>query len=331
MDLSTTYMGLQLRSPLVVSSSPLSREIDNIKKMEEVGAAAVVLHSLFEEQLLAEAEELDERLGQGADSFAEAISYFPKLDAYHLGPEEYLTHLQKAKEAVEIPIIASLNGSSVGGWTDYAKQIQKAGADALELNIYSIPTDLELSGTKVEEAYLEIVEAVRRVVSIPLAVKLSPFFSNMANMAKQLDDAGADALVLFNRFYQPDIDIEELEVHPKVLWSTPFAQRLPMRWIALLSGRVKADLAATSGIYTAQDVIKMLMAGAQVTMLYSAFARHGLAHLQTIETELAEWLRDHEYESVRQIAGNMSQKKLKDPSAFERAQFVKAIHANASA
>ena len=331
MDLTTKYMGLTLRSPLVASSSPLSREIDNIKKMEEFGAAAVVLHSLFEEQLRAEAEELDERLNQGSNSFAEALSYFPQQSTFHLGPEEYLSHIQKAKEAVQIPIIASLNGTSVGGWTEYAKDIQEAGADALELNIYSTPTDLEMTGTNVEDTYLEILNAVRSAVSLPVAVKLSPFFSNMANMAKRLDAAGADGLVLFNRFYQPDIDIEELEVHPKVLWSTPFAQRLPMRWIAILAGRIKADMAATSGIYSAEDVIKMLMAGAHVTMLYSALARHGISHLRTLEVELAEWLRVHDYESVRQVLGNMSQQKIKDPSAFERAQFVKAIHSSPSA
>jgi dihydroorotate dehydrogenase (fumarate) len=324
-------MGLPLRSPLVASSSPLSRDIDNIKKMEEFGAAAVVLHSLFEEQLREEAEELDDRLNQGTNSFAEALSYFPRMETFHLGPDEYLTHIEKAKEAVQIPIIASLNGASVGGWTEYAKRIQEAGADALELNIYSTPTDPDLAGTNVEESYLEVLKAVRDVVSIPVGVKLSPFFSNMANMAKRLDEAGANALVLFNRFYQPDIDIEELEVHPKVLWSTPFAQRLPMRWIAILAGRIEADLAATSGIYTTEDVIKMLMAGAKVTMLYSSLARHGISHLRTLEAELADWLRAHDYQSVEEVVGSMSQKKIKDPSAFERAQFVKAIHSSPSA
>jgi dihydroorotate dehydrogenase (fumarate) len=331
MDLSTTYLGLQLRSPLVVSSSPLSRDIDNIKKMEDLGAAAVVLHSLFEEQLKDEAEELEQRLSEGTNSFAEAVSFFPQAGTYHLGPQEYLAHLRRAKAAVQIPIIASLNGSSAGGWTDYAKHLQEAGADALELNIYAIPTDLDLTGAEVENTYLDILEAVRSVVSIPVAVKLSPFFSNMANMARRLDQAGVRGLVLFNRFYQPDIDVEALEVQARVLWSTPFAQRLPMRWIAILAGNIEADLAATSGIHTAEDVIKMLMAGARVTMLYSALARHGLTHLRTVEGELADWLHSHEYPSVKSIIGTMSQKKIRNPSAFERAQFVKAIHAHPSA
>jgi dihydroorotate dehydrogenase (fumarate) len=330
MDLSTSYLGMPLRSPLVVSSSPLSREIENIKKMEELGAGAVVLHSLFEEQLRQEAQELDDRLNQGSDSFAEATSFFPRLNEFHVGPQEYLAHLRKAKEKVKIPIIASLNGSSVGGWIEYAKKIQEAGADALELNIYSIPTDPDLGGDKIEGSVLDVFTAVKGVVSIPVAVKLSPFFSNMANMAKRLDQAGADGLVLFNRFLQPDLDIESLEVRPKVLWSTPFAQRLPMRWIAILHGQIKADLAATSGIYTAQDVIKMLMVGANVTMLYSALARHGLSHLRTLSGELAEWLRAHEYESVEQLIGSMSQEKISNPSEFERAQFIKALHAGES-
>ena len=326
MDLSTNYLGLNLRSPLVVSASPLSKDLDNLAKMEEAGASAVVLHSLFEEQLRAEAEELDERLNQGLNSSAESLSYFPEVGTFKLGPEEYLEHIREAKKRVQIPIIASLNGTTAGGWTGFAKKIQAAGADALELNIYTIPTDVEQTGGDVENTYLEVLKAVRSVVTIPLAVKLSPYFSNMANMAGRLSQAGADGLVLFNRFYQPDIDVENLEVEPKVLWSTPFAQRLPMRWIAILSGKIEADLAATSGIYTATDVVKMLMAGAKTTMICSALARHGIGHIRNLEVDLAQWLGDHGYGSVREIVGLMSQKKVTNPTAFERAQFLKTIN-----
>ena len=239
MDLTTNYLGLKLRSPLVVSASPLSEDIDNIKRMEDAGASAVVLYSLFEEQLRQDRLELHQHLEQGTESFAEALTYFPEPDEFHLGPEEYLKHIAAAKKATRIPIIASLNGSSVGGWTEYAKQIQQAGADALELNIYYIPTDMNLTGAEVEETYLDILKAVKAKVTIPVAVKLSPFFSNFANMAKRLDQAGANGLVLFNRFYQPDIDLETLEVKPNILLSTPMAMRLPLRWIALLYGKLQ--------------------------------------------------------------------------------------------
>ena len=269
MDLTTNYLGLKLRSPLVVSASPLSEDVDKIKRMEDAGAAAIVLYSLFEEQLRQDRLELNQHLQQGTESFAESLSYFPDAEEYRLGPEEYLKHVSAAKKATRIPIIASLNGSSTGGWTEYAKQIQKAGADALELNIYYIPTDMNLTGTEVELTYLEILKAVKAEVTIPVAVKLSPFFSNFANMAKRLDQAGADGLVLFNRFYQPDIELESLEVKPNILLSTPMAARLPLRWIALLHGRLQASLAATSGIHRASDALKMLMAGADVTMLCS--------------------------------------------------------------
>lgn len=326
MDLSTTYLGMTLRTPLVPSASPLSVEIDDIKRMEDAGAAAVVLYSLFEEQLQLERYALHHHLTHGSESFAEAVTYVPEPPEFHLGPEEYLKHIRRAKEAVDIPIIASLNGSSVGGWTDYALQMQQAGADALELNIYYIPTEMELSSVQVEATYLDILTAVKTAVRIPVALKLSPFFSSLAHMARCFDTAGADALVLFNRFYQPDIDLETLTVGPHILLSTPQDLRLPLRWIAILYGRVKADLAATSGIHQAQDVLKMLMAGARVTMMCSALLKHGIGHLRTVEAGLHAWMEEHEYVSVRQMQGSMSQQHGEDASAFERAQYMRALN-----
>jgi dihydroorotate dehydrogenase (fumarate) len=325
MDLTTNYLGLKLRTPLVVSASPLSEEIDNIKRMADAGASAVVLYSIFEEQLRQDRLELNRNLENGTNSFAEALTYFPEPKEFRLGPEEYLKHIAAAKKATKIPIIASLNGSSNGGWTSYAKQIQQAGADALELNIYYIPTDLHLTGTEVELTYLEILKEVKAAVKIPVAVKLSPFFSNFANMAKRLDDAGADGLVLFNRFYQPDIELETLEVKPNLLLSTPMAMRLPLRWVAILHGKLRANLAATSGIHRAVDVIKMLLAGADVTMLCSTIIRHGIPQIAMIERDLVAWLEEHEYESVAQIKGSLSQKNCAEPAAFERAQYMKAL------
>jgi len=325
MDLSTHYLGLKLRTPLVISASPLSEDIDNIKRMEDAGASAVVLHSLFEEQLRQDRLEMDRNVMRGTESFAEALSYFPETSEYRLGPEEYLRHIWRAKEATKIPIIASLNGSSKGGWTDFARQIQFAGADALELNIYYIPTDMNQTGTEVELAYLEILKEVKAAVKIPVAVKLSPFFSSFANMAKRLDEAGANGLVLFNRFYQPDIDLETLEVRPNILLSTPMAMRLPLRWVAILYGKLAASLAATSGIHRASDVLKMLMAGADVTMLCSTVMRHGFPQIALIESELKEWMEAHDYESVAQLKGSLSQKKCAEPTAFERAQYMKAL------
>ena len=326
MDLTTTYLGLTLSSPLVVgAAAPLTEDIDQIKRMEDAGAAAVVLHSFFEEQLRQERLELHHHLTQGTESYAEALTYFPEPEIFHVGSEEYLNHIRKAKEMVNIPVIASLNGSTVGGWIDYAQQIEQAGADALELNIYYVPTDMNITGVQVEQNYVDILRAVKSEVNIPVALKLSPFFSNMANMAKRLSDAGADGLVLFNRFYQPDIDIEALEVQPNVLLSTPQALRLPLRWIAILYGRISADLAATSGIHKATDVLKMLMAGAKVTMLVSVLLRHGIEHLSDIEQTMRQWMEEHEYESVQQLQGSMSQRHCPDASAFERAQYMKAI------
>jgi dihydroorotate dehydrogenase (fumarate) len=325
MDLSTTYLGQKLQSPLVVSASPLSREIDGIRHLEDAGASAVVLYSLFEEQLRQDSAELEHRLAQGTESFAESLSYFPQPSEFQTGPDGYLNHIRKAKSAVKIPIIASLNGSTAGGWIKYAGDIQRAGADALECNIYYIPTDATLSAADVEKTYLDIVKAVKKTVTIPVAVKLSPFFSNLANLARRLDEAGADALVLFNRFYQPDIDLEELAIRPSVLLSTPQALRLPLTWVGILYGRVKANLAATGGVHAAEDVVKLLMVGANVTMMCSALMRNGTNHLRHVERELRDWMEIHEYESVKQMQGSMSQIKCADPSAFERAQYMHAV------
>ncbi len=326
MDLSTTYLGLRLKNPLVPSASPLSRTLDGIKRMEDAGAAAIVMYSLFEEQIQHEAGELNHYLSFGTQSFAEALTYFPENTEYNLGPDEYIEHVRKAKEAVDIPIIGSLNGVSTGGWIDYAKKIQDAGASALELNVYYIPTDPKLTGDAVEQRYLDVLKAVKSAVSIPVAMKLSPFFSSMANMALRLDAAGADGLVLFNRFYQPDLDIEALEVVPNVTLSTSHAIRMPLRWVAVLFGKVKASLAATSGVHGARDVVKLLMAGADVTQVCSALLMHGPGRIAEILQELDRWLVEHEYVSVQQMRGSMSQKSVADPSAFERANYMKALN-----
>ncbi|MBZ5497927.1 MAG: dihydroorotate dehydrogenase-like protein [Acidobacteriia bacterium] len=325
MDLRTRYLGMNLRTPLVPSASPLSDTLDNLRRMEDAGASAVVLYSLFEEQLTREREALDYHLTHGTESFAESLTYFPAPEAYRAGPEGYLEKIRKAKKAVGIPIIASLNGSSIGGWVDYAKKIEEAGADALELNVYFIPTDPAQSSAVIEQTYVDILKAVKFVVSIPVALKLSPFFSSMAHMARRFDDAGADALVLFNRFYQPDMDLDNLEIRPNVLLSTPQALRLPLRWVAILYGRIKADLAATSGIHSSDDVLKVLLAGANVAQLCSVLLRHGIEHIREIEKGMIEWMKNHEYESVSQLQGSMSQKNCADPSSFERAQYMQAV------
>jgi dihydroorotate dehydrogenase (fumarate) len=325
MDLSTTYLGLKLPSPLMASASPLSRDVDGICRLEDAGASAVVLYSLFEEQLHQEEMDLQYHLSAGTESFAESISYFPQATEFHTGPDGYLNHIRKAKQAVGMPIIASLNGSTLGGWTKFAGEIERAGADAIECNIYHIPTDPKLTAADVEKMYLDIVRAVKATVTIPVAVKLSPYFSNLANMARCLDDAGADALVLFNRFYQPDIDLEELEIKPNVLLSTPQALRLPLTWIGILYGRVRCSLAGTGGVHSAADAVKLLMVGANVTMLCSSLMRHGVNHLRHVDRELREWMEAHEYESVAQMQGSMSQIRCPDPGAFERAQYMRAV------
>jgi dihydroorotate dehydrogenase (fumarate) len=325
MNLTTRYLGFKLRTPLVPSASPLSEKIDNIKRMEDAGAAAVVFHSLFEEQVHRDRHDLQYYLDQGTESYAESLTYFPDRAEFKIGPEAYLEHIAQAKAAVDIPIVGSLNGTTLGGWLAYAQQIERAGADALELNIYSVPSNPDISGDDIETHYLNILAAVKAELKIPVAVKLSPFFTNFARFARSADRNGADALVLFNRFYQPDIELETLEISPNVLLSTPMAMRLPMRWIAMLYGRIGASLAATSGIHRATDALKMLMAGADVTMFCSVLLRRGIDHISVIEREMREWMEEHEYESVEQLKGSMSQKNCPDPSAFERAQYMRAL------
>jgi len=325
MDLTTTYLGLKLKNPIVPSASPLSYTLDTMRHLEDAGAAAIVMYSLFEEQIVQESAELNHYLSYGTESFAEALSYFPQAEEYNLGPEEYLNLLHKAKTSLHIPIIASLNGISTGGWIKYAAKMEEAGADALELNVYYIPTDPKLTGAEVENRYVEVLEAVKKTVRIPVAIKLNPFFSALANIAHRLDVAGADGLVLFNRFYQPDINLDTLEVVPNVILSTPQALRIPLRWIAIRHRRVRASIAATSGIHTAEDVLKMLMAGADVTMMCSALLRHGPQHIKKVLDDMSRWMAEHEYVSVQQMKGSMSQKSIADPSAFERANYMKAL------
>lgn len=324
-DLSTTYLGLTLPNPIVPSSSPLTRRLDGLKKLEDAGAAAVVLYSLFEEQAILESHLMDLYLSQGTESFGEALTYLPEAPDYRTGPEEYLEHLFKAKQALGIPVIASLNGYSAGGWVRYAKQIEQAGADALELNMYFVATDPNMSGRSVEDMYVELLTDIRATVKIPIAVKLSPFFSALPNMAMRLEKAGARGLVLFNRFYQPDIDIEMLDAVPHLVLSTSDELRLPLRWIAVLYGKVDCDLALTSGVHTAEDVIKGLLAGASVTMMASALLLHGVGHVTTVLKDLERWLVEHEYDSVAQLEGSMSLQSVPNPAAYERANYMRVL------
>lgn len=325
MDLSTTYLGMKLRTPLVVSASPLSQDLDKIRRMEDAGASGVVLHSLFEEQIRYERYHLHWQLSHSIDSYPEALSYLPEATGFSMGPEEYLRHITRAKSTVAIPIIASLNGSTMGGWLDYAGKMEDAGADAIEINLYTLPVDMERSSAEIEDTYLEIVRSVRAAVRIPVAVKLTPFFTNLARMAKRLDEAGANALVLFNRFFQPDIELESLEIQPFALYSMPIDAKLPLRWIAILYDRIGANLAATGGIHRGTDALKMLMAGADVTMVCSVLMRKGVEHIATMEKEMRTWMAEHEYESVEQLKGSVSQKNCPEPGAFERAAYIATI------
>ncbi len=325
MDLRTTYMGLELKHPIVASASPLSGSVDGIKRLEDSGAAAVVMFSLFEEQIKQENAAFEHLMEAGTESFAESLSYFPEVEDYHVGTESYLEILRRASEAVDIPVIGSLNGVTNEGWVDYARQMQEAGAKGIELNIYYIPADLNLSGRDFEQRYLDIVKAVKGAVSVPVALKLSPFFSAIGNMAKQLDEAGADALVLFNRFYQPDLDLDKLEVLTNLELSNSREIRLPLLWIAILYGRIEASLAATRGVQTAEEVIKYVMAGADVVMTASALLKNGPGHLTTMVAGLREWMERREYVSVEQMKGSMSQRNVADPSAFERANYIKIL------
>jgi dihydroorotate dehydrogenase (fumarate) len=318
-------MGMSLKNPIVASSSPLSHTLDGIRRLEDAGAAAVVMYSLFEEQIAAESFYLDYYLNHGTDSYAESLSYFPESYSYCVGPDEYLELIRRAKQAVSVPVIGSLNGVSTGGWIDYASRIEEAGANALELNVYYIPTSTYLSGAEVEYIYSDILREVKRAVSIPVAMKLSPYFSSTANMAEKLWEGGADALVLFNRFYQPDLDLETLEVVPRLALSSSDELRLPLRWVAILYGRVAVDFAITSGVHTYQDALKALMAGARVAMMASELLRNGVGRINEVLTEMRQWMEDHEYESVSQMVGSMSQKNVIDPAAFERANYMKTL------
>ncbi len=326
-DLTTNYLGLELKNPLVPSASPLMRHLDNLKRMEDAGASAVVLHSLFEEQITRELDAFDFVMTHGAESFPEALSYFPEMTNYNLGLDGYLEHIQNAKATLSIPVIASLNGYSAGGWVDYARQIQRAGADALELNMYYIAADPELDSRAVEDMYLELVREIRRVIHIPLALKLGHHFTAFANFASKIADAGADALVLFNRFYQPDLDLENLEIVPSLNLSSSYELRLRLRWVGLLYGRVESDLAVTGGVHTAEDVLKAMMAGANVAMTTSALLHNGIPYLSNILMDLRQWMLDHEYESIRQMQGSMSYKNVAHPAAFERANYVSVLRA----
>jgi dihydroorotate dehydrogenase (fumarate) len=324
-DLSVRYLGLPLSSPLVASSSPLTGRLDEIRRMEDAGAAAVVLPSLFEEQIELESQHLDHHLSRGAESYSEAISYFPDLGRYHLGPEAYLEHLRRAKAAVGVPVIASLNGVSTGGWVRYARLMEEAGADALELNVYYMATDLDRTAPEIELMYLELARAVKTSVRIPVAIKLGHAFTAAAHFARRLDQSGVDALVLFNRFYQPDFDLERLEVVPTLTLSHSSELLLRLHWVAVLYGRIRADLAITGGVHTAVDVLKAMMAGARVAMMTSALLEQGVGHLARVRADLLAWMDAHEYESIRQMQGSMSHRSVPDPSAFERANYLRVL------
>jgi dihydroorotate dehydrogenase (fumarate) len=329
MDLRTTYMGLPLKHPIIASASPLSEKLDNFKRMEDAGAAAVVMFSLFEEQIKRENAAIEHLITAGTNSFAESLSYFPDFEDYETGPEEYLNLLRQASEAVDIPVIGSLNGVTNEGWVDTARMMQEAGASGIELNIYYIPANLYMSGREVEQRYVEILKAVKASVSIPVALKLSPFFSAVGNMVRQFDEAGADALVLFNRFYQPDFDLDKLDVKVNLELSTPSEIRLPLLWIAVLYGRINASLAATRGVHSPTEVIKYLMAGADAVMTTSALLKNGIGFLATLVEGLQDWMEQRQYESVQQMKGSMSQINCLDPGAFERANYIKIIESYA--
>jgi dihydroorotate dehydrogenase (fumarate) len=325
-DLTTNYLGLKLKNPLVASPSPLSEKVANVIRMQEAGIAAVVMYSLFEEQIIHESLELDYFLNRGTESFAEALTYYPDIGKYSLAPDKYIETLEKTKKAVNIPVLGSLNGVSTGGWIEYARKIQDAGADGLELNLYYLPVDLALTSSQLEDNYIKLVSDIRSSIKIPLAVKLAPFFTALPNFANRLVEAGADGLVLFNRFYQPDLDLENLEVVPNLVLSNSDELRLPLRWIAILYGKVKADLALTTGVHTPEDAIKAIMAGANVAMTTSALLKHGTRAITQILEGMEAWMSDHEYESVQQMRGSMSQGAVAEPAAFERANYMKVLN-----
>lgn len=324
-DLKTKYLGLELKNPLVASSGPLCKDVGQILKMQDAGVAAVVLHSLFEEQINLESNDLDRFLSQETESFAEALSYFPDMQSYNVGPEGYLQHIRKVKEAVDIPVIASLNGVSTGGWIRYAKLMEEAGADGLELNVYYMPTDMDLDSARIEQMYSDLVSHVKASIRVPVAVKLGPFFSAIPNMVKRLDAAGADGVVLFNRFYQPDFDLEALEVAPNLTLSDSSELLLRLHWVAVLFGAVRADLAITGGVHTAEDVVKSMMAGARAAMMTSALLRNGPDYPAKVLANLVEWMEKHEYVSIAQMQGSMSKRAVAEPAAFERANYMKVL------
>jgi len=325
MNLTTHYMGLTLKNPIVPSASPLSKSIGGIREMEDAGAAAITMYSLFEEQIDAQALALHHFLDHGSESFAEALSYFPREKEFNLGPEGYLELIRQAKEAVDVPVIGSLNGVTTGGWVGYAKKIEQAGADALELNVYLLPTRTDLDGSSVEQVYLDVLREVKASINIPVAMKVGPFFSAIPNMAQRLDQAGADGLVLFNRFYQPDFDLEELSVTPNLVLSRSSEMRLPLRWIAILYGHVNASLALTTGVHTAEDALKAIMAGADIANVASLLLERGVGAIGELLQGITAWMDEHEYESVAQMKGSLSQRSCAEPAAFERANYMKVL------
>jgi dihydroorotate dehydrogenase (fumarate) len=326
-DLTTTYLGLHLKNPLVASAAqPLTRKVETVQALEEAGASAVVMHSLFEEQIIHESLELDHYLFTGTEISPEFYEIYPQSSEYVLKPEAYVELIKNIKKVVKIPLIGSLNGVSSGGWIRYAKRIEEAGADALELNLYYLPTDPNLTSTNIEENYLALVNNVRKSIKIPLAVKLSPFFTAIPNIAKRFLEAGADGLVLFNRFYQPDFNLETLDIVPHLDLSTSKDLLLPLRWIAILYGNIDGDMALTGGVHTAEDVLKACMAGASVTMLAAELLSNGINRLTSLLSDLGKWMTEHEYQSIQQMKGSLSQKSVKDPAAFERANYMKALN-----
>lgn len=327
-DLSCSYLGCTLRNPLVVSASPITRDLDEVRRAEDAGAAAFVMHSLFEEQIQQDAIDLHHFLDHGSESYSESLSYFPDMDAYNIGPESYLEHLQKIKRTVSVPVFGSLNGTTVGNWIHYARLMQECGADGVELNVYNIATDLNFNAQVVESELFALVRAVRAEIAIPLAIKLSPFFTAPANLVQQLHRAGANAVVLFNRFYQPDFDIDSLEVVHQLKLSHPNELLTRLHWCGLLFGRVPIELAVTGGAHSARDTIKCVMAGANVVMMTSALLRHGVAHFRQVLTEMQHWMEEHEYDSVAQMRGCLSFHRVPNPSAFERGNYMRTLRSN---
>lgn len=327
MDLTTRYLGFELKHPLAPSASPFTRDLESLKRLEDAGASLVVLSSLFEEQIEHESKASDHFFSQGTESFSESLTYFPALqENLSHGLEEYLDLVRKAKESLSIPVLASLNGVDEGGWLKSAKMIEDAGADALELNVYYIATDQQETSNQVEGRLVDILKNVKSTVHIPIAMKLSPFFSSLANLTQQLDEAGVNSLVFFNRFYQPDIDIENLELYPHLVLSDSEDLRLPLRWISILCHQVKCDLAASSGIHTVEDVVKAVMAGARVTHLCSALLKKGPQHIEKLKTGLTAWLEEHEYDSLNQMQGSMCMANCPDPPVVERANYMQALY-----